>query len=575
MLRILLCLLALMLSNLGYWEFFRSKYKLNLYFLPAFTIGVQFLVLFAAGLLNFLTYGAAAVFLCGLLLLVKTLREQKLAFFSRYINWGYGFLAVSFLLVFWSVRGQVVSGYDNFTHWALVVKNMLQTNRFPNFADSVIGYQSYPLGSSAYLYYVCTLVGKTEDVMLMAQGFMMLCMLLPAFAFAERRRPLCTVLIAIMANCLLCYNITLYDLLVDSLLPLTGMAACLFVYHNFLREDASEETGILCAIPLVCLTAQLKNSGIFFVIAVVVLLLAVLLKKKADPRSTLLAGVSPFVINFLWNRHCDYVFPSALEGFHALSTNNFSNTISQKSPEDIRFIAECVLNYVFGRQELRWLLVCVLILGITALVTEGRKGIRGFGAFAACAAGLYLLYAAGITGMYLFSMSLGEARVLASIDRYMKTMDIAIYYLSGCYALTLISRIEKPRKAAVTSIALTILALGCWRSYFGTFSAITQAPAPGRRADLQTLMADYGVPEKQSYFICIPADDSRYTEFVCIYLTDSGLVSTQVIDDPAKLEDTVNYNFFLNLDPGNAIIESWISQHYPENAGNQAFATFQ
>lgn len=51
----------LMLSNLGYWEFFRSKSKLNVYFLPAFTIAAQFLVLFAAGLTNLLAEGAYAI----------------------------------------------------------------------------------------------------------------------------------------------------------------------------------------------------------------------------------------------------------------------------------------------------------------------------------------------------------------------------------------------------------------------------------------------------------------------------------------------------------------------------------
>ena len=50
--RTLLQLGMFVLSNLGYWEYFREKHKINVYFVPLFTIAVQFCVLFAAGILN-------------------------------------------------------------------------------------------------------------------------------------------------------------------------------------------------------------------------------------------------------------------------------------------------------------------------------------------------------------------------------------------------------------------------------------------------------------------------------------------------------------------------------------------
>lgn len=80
----------LMLSNLGYWEFFRSKSKLNVYFLPAFTIAAQFLVLFAAGLTNLLAEGAYAIYFLGLALFLAALGREKGALLKPYRNWGYG-----------------------------------------------------------------------------------------------------------------------------------------------------------------------------------------------------------------------------------------------------------------------------------------------------------------------------------------------------------------------------------------------------------------------------------------------------------------------------------------------------
>ena len=54
MVREVIQVFLLLLSNLGYWEFFRTKHKINLYCVPVFVVAVQFLVLLAAGILNFL-----------------------------------------------------------------------------------------------------------------------------------------------------------------------------------------------------------------------------------------------------------------------------------------------------------------------------------------------------------------------------------------------------------------------------------------------------------------------------------------------------------------------------------------
>ena len=52
--------------------------------------------------------------------------------------------------------------YDNFSHWAVVVKNMLITHRFPDAYSAMIDFKSYPLGSSSFLYYFCSVVGSEE-----------------------------------------------------------------------------------------------------------------------------------------------------------------------------------------------------------------------------------------------------------------------------------------------------------------------------------------------------------------------------------------------------------------------------
>lgn len=70
-------LILLMLSNFGYWEYFRKRWGIDLFFAPAFTIAAQFTVLFLPGLLNFLPEASYCLFFGGLFLLVRALCREN------------------------------------------------------------------------------------------------------------------------------------------------------------------------------------------------------------------------------------------------------------------------------------------------------------------------------------------------------------------------------------------------------------------------------------------------------------------------------------------------------------------
>ena len=64
--------------------------------------------------------------------------------------------------------------YDNFSHWALIVKSMSLTNSFPSFKTDVIMFTSYPPGSAVFIYYFIKLVGVTESNAIFAQILLIL-----------------------------------------------------------------------------------------------------------------------------------------------------------------------------------------------------------------------------------------------------------------------------------------------------------------------------------------------------------------------------------------------------------------
>lgn len=183
----LLKFLFFALSTLGSFELLRmaGADKIRIHFLPSLTIAAQVSVLFLAGLWNLLPEATAALYLLGFFgLFLRVLREKTLGFLRKYVDFGYAALAILLVGTALAVREKMFLHYDNFSHWALVVQEMLINNRFPNFADTLITFQAYPLGSATYIYFFAKLVGASEPLQMLAQAYAIAASILPLFALS-------------------------------------------------------------------------------------------------------------------------------------------------------------------------------------------------------------------------------------------------------------------------------------------------------------------------------------------------------------------------------------------------------
>ena len=158
------CLLLLSLT--GYVFFITQKYRIQVAFVPALVCAWSSSLLFAAGLINCLPVAVFVLFAGGFVLLALSIRHKY--FFTKQDTLKYaGFLA-AIIYFFILMQGCHFTSYDNFSHWATVVKDMLAVNRMPNFEDSIIRFQSYPLGSSLFIYYICKIIGTSDACFLFA-----------------------------------------------------------------------------------------------------------------------------------------------------------------------------------------------------------------------------------------------------------------------------------------------------------------------------------------------------------------------------------------------------------------------
>lgn len=557
------------LSTLGTFELLRlaGRGQIQTHFLPSLTIAVQVSVLFLAGLWNLLPEAAGMLYLLGFLgLFLSVFQEKSLVFLRKYADFGYAALLMILMGSALAVRGKMFLQYDNFSHWALVAREMLINNRFPNFADTLIHFQEYPLGSAAYIYYFAHWVGTTEPLQMLAQAYAIAAAILPLFSRAAGRKPLCCAALLGFAWFVFDYNTAITDLLVDTLLPMVGMCALLFAVTHC--KEGCGKFALFCAACYCVWLVQIKNSGIFFLLPVVLVIIPYAHRQK-NRLPSLACLLAPLVSLVLWQKHCAYVFPAAASTTHAMTLSNYQVTLQEKSAEEILTICRSFLTFALTYRGL-WLTIafCGILGGLVFLLNRsmGKDFIR----IVLFSAGLYLVYQLGNLGMYLFSMPTVEALHLGGVERYTKTVLLAIAYLNMLPMLRLISDTPiKSRALALTAGFLVTLFAFLYLN-LGSLEAIFQSREnPAKRQWLESVRVEYGLPEGESYRVLLPAEtanDNGYTYVLTRYTFRTNSARVLTADNLDSLAED-NAHFLLIYDPQDPEAARWVEAHYPSQTG--------
>lgn len=59
--------------------------------------------------------------------------------------------------------------YDNYSHWATIIKFLYPEEWLPDVHDTLISYTSYPMGSSLLVYFATYLAGYTDSVLMIGR----------------------------------------------------------------------------------------------------------------------------------------------------------------------------------------------------------------------------------------------------------------------------------------------------------------------------------------------------------------------------------------------------------------------
>lgn len=504
-------LILLMISCYG-WIAFITEKKIKVEFAVMLFVSGTGSVMFLAGILNIMESVCLLTAVTGFIFAVKSFIKNK---FPVYLC-SYGGIALIIFAIglFAIVYGSKFIKYDNFSHWVVVAREILENNRFPNFQDTLITFQSYPTGSASFIYYMCKVSGiHSEWMMMYAQDLAIIGMLLPLFAFCKKVYSV--ILPAVTIVFILCCNVSISDIYVDTLLLCTGAAGVLFCIYY--RKAISNL--YLALVPVLIFVVSIKNSGVFF--AVVILAYLLLFGAGKNFKNTLILLAITLGTIFLWKQHVALVFENGLTAKHSMSVANLSSTFSEKTKDDILLICSNYAKRVFTLKN-EFLYFVLGIFALLAFVWKSRKKyLSHMVKVSAFCLGVYVVYQLSLLGMYLFSMPTNEAIAVGSYDRYHMT-------IVGFLVIIMLPQIMKIYISGVWATVIWYGSIVC-AEYFSltpdfTCLARTNWKATERYRYEKVIMEN-NVPFKSSYMILRSDEDDGYSYWFYRYYLDSDQVS--------------------------------------------------
>ncbi|WP_057880460.1 ABC transporter permease [Companilactobacillus kimchiensis] len=423
------------LSLIGYSATLRLLH-VNPYFTWITAILVQIMLMYFFAMLNLLRFGIWGVTILGVILLIARLilgylgkvsiHHEGMHLFDAWMI----FLGTVMALV---LLHSPLIHYDNFSHWATIVKFLTFTGHLPGAQDTIISFTSYPPATALFITQFVTFTGFHEGNMLVAQFILIWAASYTIFAtLRDRSRGLNSMLLCltIAISYVFNINIRLNNLLVDYVLAIITVAALvgIFIYRSrpkMLTAHVALFSGSLLLI---------KNSAAFFVIVIACYYLYTLIKQSVPQRwfkrtlkilgqflGTFLLAALPFI---WWEIHVHMTFSSSK---HEINAAAYHSQLAHDGLQGFISIGQAFLHQIFNLGSLSTQGFLVLNIGliiawavIKYVCHYPNQLLKLLGWLDL----ITLLYYFSLLGMYVLSMPFAEAITLDGFERYMSTVVV-------------------------------------------------------------------------------------------------------------------------------------------------------
>lgn len=411
---------------------------------------VQILLLYGFAMTGWLNLGIQVVTYLGIALAVLWF---ALSFFHK----GRVKFEGIHLFDFWMIGLGLVTGqalwnsplvhYDNFSHWAVMVKFMTFTGHLPGAADKLISFTSYPPATALFITQFVHWTGFSDGTMLVAQFGLIWAAAYAIFAgLRDRARALPSFILCFTLAISFVFNVAirLNNLLVDYVLPVLTIAALvgIFVYR--------QRPWLLCGHVAIFEAALLlvKNSATFFVVLIGGYFLYTLVTNHQwhwrrlvtvplQLVGTLGVGALPFL---WWTWHVKHTFTVSK---HQISAQAYAQQLNGESHQALLKIGHKFLSQIFSLNSLstKGILLINVVLVVTWLYVRLRQHQRNnLLGMALLLDVIFVAYYGSLFGMYILSMPYAEAILLDGFERYMASIVILNLFIGAIVLVRVIDR---------------------------------------------------------------------------------------------------------------------------------------
>lgn len=566
--------LRLALLLLSYWGYYRLVCRLTRMertFIPLFVLSTQGLMIFLAGLIDLIEPMAYVLCAGGVAALGLSfwLKSKQMVSYPA----GLWLLAALMLYAAWLLRDKLFLYNDDFSHWALIVRVMLQNGAFPTAADKLISFTSYPPGTACLIYYVCRIVSGTalcEWGMMMAQAALVLSSLAPLMSLCKKPLWCALPVMLIAAWFAIGYDIKLYELMVDSVMPLMAVA-CVALIALHTPKDGFWEWALM---PPLALLTLVKNSALIFVVFVWLAYIAWLRPRKVLPWLRSLVVLAPIAVLLIWRARVTQVIPNALRSLHAMSGAHFKRILADKTMLDvldtIHLMKERTLREFFVFFLCGVPLLISLVLRLCKVKTDPLTRLLPW-LNVLC----YGIYQFSLLCMYILSMHVTETAHLAQYTRYEGSVVLLLlgqFIIFGFGALRAV-REQRPKAAGAAAAVMLCAMIGAVCVGKPPVSALTPMDQSRTlRVRLETLLQDVPRGEELHYLQAnVLPDRSADSHFCARYLLWNPNVRTaNEVEGTYTLEwyeETWQDCDYLIIQDHYPAVDAFVDKYFPEQAG--------
>ncbi|UOQ45323.1 hypothetical protein MUN89_05075 [Halobacillus salinarum] len=444
----------MLISFTGYGIYLKSKFNLVPAAIPIVLFSSIVVVLFISGLVQLILPAVYLIFAVGLLLFVYGLflmaRDKRL--FINLLTPSTVFFIAGTAFFAFLLRDAIFIQYDIFSHWGLIVKEMVEENSLPD-RSTVITFRNYPPGTAIFVYYVVTLVGYSESAALIGQGVLIAGLLSTFFIFSSWKKPFAVIASFFVALFLLLVDgDNVYSLLVDLILGYIPAAALLVAYYY---RDRFEKMTVLL-MPILSFVILTKDSGKIFYAFCLIWLIGLMinyvknhrLKGRAKGKAFLCGFVNllaiPIAMNFLFMAYTLFAYDASYgSNRHAVTAGRFS---LDRFTSDFGRTMVSKLGHAIADSTLVHLMVISSVIAVAAIfiIRALDKRWPKTLSWSVIFVNLFqALYGALLYLLYLFLMPENEAINLAGFTRYEASAAIFCMGTLLVFIIREITRLER------------------------------------------------------------------------------------------------------------------------------------